>query len=105
MRWDNVEAQETMIAVTGELLESVHVLAKPPRDSDAGRKLDNERDIETKIECGFSERHREDKRPRQRDARRDRGFLERPRARRGEERRRRGGRGHICTAVWRKFAG
>ena len=46
-RWDDVEAREIVDTVTGELLESVHVLANPAIASDAGRRLDRVRDIET----------------------------------------------------------
>ena len=44
-----MEARETVDTVTGELLESVHVLANPARASDEGQRLDRVRDIETLV--------------------------------------------------------
>ena len=42
-------ARKTVDAVTGELLESVHALDNPARASNAGRRLDRVRDIETLV--------------------------------------------------------
>ena len=44
-----MEARETVDTVTGELLESIHVLANPAKASDAGRRLDRVRDIEALV--------------------------------------------------------
>ena len=44
-----MEARESVDTVTGELLESVHVLANPARACDAGRRLDRVRDIKTLV--------------------------------------------------------
>ena len=47
--WDDVMVRETVDTVTGKLLESVHVLDNPARASNAERRLDRLRDIETLV--------------------------------------------------------